>query len=123
MTETDVLQKLDAIRDEADQIYKLFEKGHLPSVKVPEAQERFRSLKEKIHAEYKRMATGRGQKALSKAEAQYYKPAIDDAWANTLSGSGACWNSNPDHGWQDVLWNISDYMATWIGRLRASHKG
>ena len=122
-TETDVLHKLEAIRNGVEQIQKLFENGHVPHAKVAEARERFRALKEEIHTEYKRMATHRGRKGLSEPEAQFYKPAIDEVWASALSGTGVRWNSNPDHGWGDVLWNISSYIDTWIRNLEASRKG
>jgi hypothetical protein len=56
---------------------------------VHEAQELFRALKNKLQAEYKRMATGRGSAALSDVESRFYKPAIDDAWANTLLAESA----------------------------------
>jgi hypothetical protein len=121
MTEAEVLQKLDAIRDESERISKLFESGRVPVAKVPEAQELFRTLKEKLRADYRRMATISGEAALSEVEAHFYKPAIDDAWANT-GISSIRWNSRPDHRWHDALWNVRDYMGHWSGNLSSAGK-
>ena len=111
MTEAEVLQKLDAIRGESDRILKLFENGIVPHAKVPEVQQLFRTLKEKLQAEYRRMATVRGEAALSEVEARCYKPAIDDAWANTVIGS-VRWNSRPDRRWHDALWEVRAIWGT-----------
>jgi hypothetical protein len=119
MSKADVLQRMDAIREESDCILKLVENGHFPQGKVREAQELFRALKEKLQAEYKRMGTGRGEAALSDVEAKFYKPAIDDAWANT-GISGVRWNTRPDHRWHDALWGVSDYMGYWSGNLTSA---
>ena len=121
MAEADVLQKMDAIRDESDRILKLFEAGRVLQANVPEARELFRALKEKLQSEYKRMATVRGEAALSKVEAHFYKPAIDAAWANTAIASTR-WNSRPDHHWHDALWNVRGYMEYWSGDLRSAQK-
>jgi hypothetical protein len=122
MTKADVLQRLDAIRDESDRILELFDNGRrVPDAKVPEARELFRALKESLQAEYKRMATVKGQAALSEVEARLYWPAIQDAWANTLVGS-ARWNSRPDRRWHDSLCNVSSSMRHWIGDLRSVGK-
>jgi hypothetical protein len=50
---------MNTIREESDRILKLFENGHVPQGRVHEAQESFRALKNKLQAEYKRMATDR----------------------------------------------------------------
>ncbi len=117
MSDTEVLQKMNAIQEESDCILKLFENGHVPQGKVHEAQELFRALKNKLQAEYKRMATGRGSAALSDVESRFYKPAIDDAWANTAI-SGVRWNTRPDHRWHDALWSVSDYMGYWRANFK-----
>ena len=121
MTEAEMIQELDAIRDESDRILNLFENGRVPHAKVPEAQELFRTLKEKLQTEYRRMATIRGEAALSDVEAHFYQPAIRDAWTNTLISS-VRWNSRPDHRWHDALWSVSDYMGHWSGHLRSAGK-
>jgi hypothetical protein len=110
---------MDAIRGESDSILRLFENGHVPQGRVGQAQELFRGLKEKLQAEYKRMATRRGDAALSDVEARFYKPAIDDAWANT-GISGVRWNTRPDRRWHDALWSVSDYMGYWSGGLKGA---
>jgi hypothetical protein len=120
MGKADVLKQMSAIREVSDSILKLFENGHVQQRNVQEARELFRALKEKLQGEYKRMATGRGQAALSDVESRFYKPAIDDAWANT-GISGVRWNNQPDHNWHDALWNVRDYMRYWSTNLeRAS---
>lgn len=116
MSRADVLRKLDEIRREVDDIVKLFENGFVPQGKVGQAQELFRLLKEKLQAEYKRMATASGQAALTDVESRFYKPAIDDAWANTEIG-GVRWNTRPDRRWRDALGSVSDYMEYWRGNL------
>jgi hypothetical protein len=116
MGKADVLRRMEAIRAESDRILKLFEDGHVQQGKVHEAQELFRALKEKLRAEYKRMETGSGEAALSDVEIGFYKPAIDDAWANTAI-SGVRWNTGPNHRWHDALWSVSDYMTYWSGHL------
>lgn len=121
MTEAEVLQELDAIRDESDRILDLFEKHCVPHAKVPEARELFRTLKEKLEAEYKRMATVKCDVALSEVEAHFHKPAIEDAWANT-GISSVRRNSRPDHRWHDALWSVRDYVAHWSSDLRSSGK-
>ena len=117
MSKADVLRRMDATREESDCILGLFENGHVPQGKVREAQELFRALKEKLQADYKHMATGRAQAELSDVEARFYKPAIDDAWANTMI-SGVRWNACPDHRWHDALWNVSGYMRYWSSNLK-----
>jgi hypothetical protein len=102
----EVLKRLDGIQAESDRILALFDNGRVPQAKIREAQEMFRALKEKLHAEYKRMATSRGEGALSDVEARFYKPAIDDAWANTVIGN--------------VRWNT--YIRHWGGHLRSVEK-
>lgn len=120
MTEkADVLQKLDTIRNEADRIMKLFENGRVPQARAAHAQESLRALKEKLQAEYKRMNTIKGEAALADIELRYYKPAIDDAWANTALGS-VRWNSRPDNRWLDALWSVADYMSYWGGNLKSA---
>lgn len=119
MSKDAVLRKMDAIREESDRILGLFENGHVPQGKVHEAQELFRALKEKLKAEYKRMETVRSQAELSDVEARFYKPAIDDAWANTVIG-GVRWNTRPNHHWHDALWNVSGYMRHWSGNLKGA---
>jgi hypothetical protein len=96
---------------------RLFEDKRMPPEKLPEARESFRALKNKLDAEYKRMATIRGKAALSPIELRFYKPAIDDAWANTPIGR-VRWNSRPNDEWTDALWNVADYMRHWSGNLR-----
>jgi hypothetical protein len=74
----------------------------VPQAQVAHSQELFRALKEKLEVEYKRMATGKGQATLSEVEANFYHPAINDAWANTVLGR-VRWNSRPDREWHDAL--------------------
>ena len=119
MSKAEALQKMNAIQEESDRILKLFENGHVPQGKVHDAQELFRALKEKLQAEYRRMATGNGEAALSDVEARFYKPAIDDAWLNTII-SGVRWNTRPDHRWHDVLLDVIDYMRHWSGNLKSA---
>ena len=45
MTAPEILQTLASIRDDADAIRGLHENGHVPSAKVPQAQELFNRLK------------------------------------------------------------------------------
>jgi len=122
MNKAQILEKLEEIRAEAVQITKLFnENGDLvPVDRVPEAQEFMRALKEKLRAEYNRMATIKGEAALTALERHFYQPAIADAWANTVVGP-IRWNSRPDKEWYDALWNIEDYMGHWISQLRNSN--
>jgi len=117
MTQSEALQKLSGIREQAERIIKLFENDHVQSQTVPKAQELFRSLKENLHAEYKRMSTVRGEAALSHLESSFYKPAIEDAWANTQI-SGIRWNSRPNGRWLDELSSVSDYMGYWSSNLK-----
>lgn len=116
MNDAEVLEKLAAIRSEADAIMKLFENGRVPQASVQQAQALFRALKEKLQADYKRMATVRGEAALSEVERHFYKPAIDDAWANTVIGR-VRWNTRPDHHWHDALWSVADYMGFWTSNV------
>jgi predicted house-cleaning noncanonical NTP pyrophosphatase (MazG superfamily) len=117
MNETEVLQKLDAIREEAEQIGKIVGNGRVTQAQVPYSQELFRELKKKLETEYKRMSTVKGEANLSDVEAYFYKPAIDDAWANTTIGR-VRWNSRPDSSWHEVLSSVSDYMNYWGDQLK-----
>ena len=112
-----MLQKMSTIREESDCILKLFVNGSVPQKDVQKAQELFRALKEQLHAEYKRMATVKGQASLSDFESRFYKPAVDDAWANTAIGR-VRWNTRPDNNWHEALWSVSDYMRYWSKNLQ-----
>jgi hypothetical protein len=57
ITEEQIEATLKQIGDEADAILRLFDNGRVPVSGVPEAQKRFRKLKEHLDAEYRRMAT------------------------------------------------------------------
>jgi hypothetical protein len=119
MTKDDVLKKMDVIENESDSILKLFENRRVPQGKVSEAQQLFGALKEKLEAEYKRMATGRGEAALSDVERRFYKPAIDDALTNSgISRIGS--NTRPNHHWHDALWGVRDYMRHWGDNLKGA---
>ncbi len=112
MTETEVLQKLDSIREESDQIVNLFVNDRIAQVQVAPAQERFRILKERLKAEYDRMNTAKGEAAMSEAERHFYQPAINDSLHNT-GLSRLRWNSPPSKDWFDALCGVSSYMAYW----------
>lgn len=122
MNKAEILQKLEAIRVEADQIMKIFNPDRVPVDRVPEAQELMRALKEKLRAEYNRMATIKGEETLTDLERHFYQPAIADAWANTVIGP-IRWNSRPDKDWYDALWNIENYMDHWSSGLKKRRIG
>jgi len=120
MNRAQILEKLEEIRGEAEQIMKLVnDRGdRVPADRVHEAQELMRALKEKLRGEYNRMATIKGEAALTDQERHFYLPAIADAWANTVVGP-IRWNSRPNKDWYDALWSIEDYMGHWSGQLKS----
>jgi predicted house-cleaning noncanonical NTP pyrophosphatase (MazG superfamily) len=115
MTNAEVLIALQAFHDEIEAIEKIFdENGRMPSKQVGEEQEMFKALKEKLEAEYDRMATTKGQASLSDVERNFYMPAVDQGWRNL---SPVRSNSRADRKLLDALVSASHYMSYWMHNL------
>lgn len=110
--------KLQQLEERTDNIMAFFDShGHVSRNKVADVQLLFKEFKEDLKSEYKCMDTIKGQASLSDVEAQFYRPAIGDAWANTRISS-IPWNSQPTQRWRDVLADVGDYMRYWRSSLK-----
>jgi hypothetical protein len=117
MNAEEILSRLTEIEKQTTFIMNLFDKNtRMPQEKIEESQFLLQKLKEDLSIEYKRMGTVRGEKSLSQLEANFYHPAIRDAWANSCLSS-LKWNSRPDGKWFSVLYDVSGYMSYWKENL------
>src|ERR1700733_2752915 len=98
-TSEEIEAQLRKWSEDAEAIMRLYLEGRqMVASRVPEARDLFRTLKEELDTEYRRMDTIKGEASLSRLASAFYRPAVQDAWAN--SGlSSVRWNSRPDHTW------------------------
>ena len=114
MTRTEILQRLQTIKDKGTQALKLLESKPL-SV---EAQAEIRSLaqwiKDELHNEYDRMSPERAQRTMSVFELTVYSPAIEET-RKTSGISRLKIDGVPDKKWQDpleaVVYNAGKYLS------------
>ena len=114
MTRTEILQRLQTIKDKGTQALKLLESKPL-SV---EAQAEIRSLtqwiKDELRNEYDRMSPERAQRTMSMFELTVYSPTIEETWKrsgiNRLKIEGVL-----DQKWQEplegVVYNAGKYLS------------
>jgi hypothetical protein len=121
MTESEILQRLQVIENEADRILKLFEvDGQVPLGSVDQAQILFQTLKRTLGSEYKRMV-GKGRAKLSVTEFVLYEPAITDAWIS--SGiRGVLRNSQPSGKWIFALYGVKNYIGHRINNFKSRNQ-
>lgn len=118
-TSEEIETRLKKFGEDTEAIMHLFADGRVPASNVPEARDRFRALKQELDNEYRRMATVKGEAALSSVASAFYWPAIQDAWANS-GVSGLRWNTRPDHKWFDALYQVRFYVSYWADGLKHS---
>ena len=114
MTRTEILQRLQTIKDKGTQALELLDSKPL-SV---EAQAEIRSvaqwLKDELHNEYDRMSPEQTQRTMSMFELTVYSPTIEEAWKRSgisrLKTDGVL-----DHKWQEpleaVVYNAGKYLS------------
>ena len=114
MTRTEILQRLQTIKDKGTQALKLLESTPI-SV---EAQAEIRSLaqwiKDELHNEYHRMSPERAQRTMSVFELTVYSPAIEET-RKTSGISRLKIDGVLDHKWQEpleaVVYNAGKYLS------------
>ncbi|HMH12571.1 MAG TPA: hypothetical protein VK578_05640 [Edaphobacter sp.] len=114
MTRTEILQRLQTIKDKGTQALKLLESKPL-SV---EAQAEIRSLaqwiKDELHNEYDRMSPERAQRKMSMFELTIYSPTIEETW-KTSGISRLKIDGVLDQKWQEplegVVYNAGKYLS------------
>lgn len=116
-----IIQMLQKLECQTDHIIGLFDdRNQIPQQRVNEAQALLKKLKDDLKSEYKRMDTVKGVAELSDIEVNFYRPAIQDAWAN--SGiSQIRWNSRPDYKWYTALDDVKNYIIYWRSSLQSCH--
>ena len=115
MTLEEAIRRMESIRDRADEILALFEKGGVQANRLAGAQEKFRGWTEELKSEYERM--DKGKATLSETEKFFYQPAIEDAWLHEGLKS-LRWDSTPDGHWQTAIGSARNYMDYWIEQAR-----
>jgi hypothetical protein len=114
MTRTEILQRLQTIKDKGTQALKLLESKPI-SV---EAQAEIRSLaqwiKDELHNEYDRMSPERAQRTMSMFELTVYSPTIEETW-KTSGISRLKIDGILDQKWQEplegVVYNAGKYLS------------
>src|ERR1700738_457683 len=80
MTRTEILQRLQTIKDKGTQALKLLESKPLSAETQAEIRGLAQWIKEELHNEYNRMLPERTQKAMSIFELSVYSPTMEETW-------------------------------------------
>ena len=114
MTRTEILQRLQTIKDKGTQALKLLESKPLSSDTQAEIRSLAQWIKEELHKEYNRMLPERAQKTMSVFELCVYSPTIEETWKKSgisrLKIDGVL-----DRKWQEpleaVVYNAGKYLS------------
>jgi hypothetical protein len=102
MTRTEILQRLQTIKDKGTQALKLLESKPLSIDTQAEIRSLTQWIKEELHNEYNRMFPERAQKTMSVFELSVYSPTIEE----TCKKSGISRlkiDGTLDQKWQEPL--------------------
>lgn len=113
MDQAQVRLALERITDLIDLIQEHSDRTS-PKFELHLAEGYFHELKEHVRAEYDRMKTVRGQAALSEAESAWYWPAVQEAWANSLSPA----RFGRDGKWRSYVIDAEDQIRWYISNLK-----
>src|SRR5258708_19397523 len=80
MTRTEILQRLQTIKDKGTRALKLLESKPLSVDTEAEIRSLAQWIKEELHNEYNRMLPERAQKTMSVFELSVYSPTIEETW-------------------------------------------
>ena len=114
MTRTEILQRLQTIKDKGTQALKLLESKPLSVDAKAEIRRLAQWIKNELHNEYDRMSPERAQKTMSMFELTVYSPTIEETWKRSgisrLKTDGVL-----DHRWQGpleaVVYNAGKYLS------------
>jgi hypothetical protein len=114
MTRTEILQRLQTIKDKGTQALKLLESKPLSVDTQAEIRSLVQWIKEELHNEYNRMLPERAQKTMSVFELNVYSPTIEETWKK--SGiSRLKIDGTLDQKWQEpleaVVYNAGKYLS------------
>jgi hypothetical protein len=114
MTRTEILQRLQTIKEKGIQALKLLESKPLSVDTQTEIRSLAQWIKEELHNEYNRMLPERAQKTMSVFELSVYSPTIEEAWKK--SGISRLKIDGPlDQTWQEpleaVVYNAGKYLS------------
>src|SRR5258705_7729320 len=113
MTRTEILQRLQTIREKGTQALRLLESKRLSVDTQTEIRSLTQWIKEELHNEYNRMLPERAQKTMSVFELIVYSPTIEETWKKSgisrLKTDGVL-----DRRWQEpleaVVYNAGKYL-------------
>src|SRR5260370_7982610 len=80
MTRTEILQRLQTIKEKGTQALRLLESKPLSVDMQTEIRSLAQWIKEELHNEYNRMLPERAQKTMSLFELSVYSPTIEETW-------------------------------------------
>jgi hypothetical protein len=114
MTRTEVLQRLQTIRDKATRALRLLESKPLSLATQAEIRRLTQWIKEELQNEYNRMLPERAQRTMSVFELSVYSPTIEETWKRSgisrLKTDGVL-----DQKWQEpleaVVYNAGKYLS------------
>jgi hypothetical protein len=114
MTRTEILQRLQMIKDKGTQALKLLDSTPLSADTEAEIRGLAQWIKEELHNEYNRMLPERTQKTMSVFELSVYSPTIEEIWKK--SGiSRLKIDGTLDQKWQEpleaVVYNAGKYLS------------
>jgi hypothetical protein len=114
MTRTEILQRLQTIKDKGTQALKLLESKPLSVDAQAEIRSLAQWIKDELHTEYDRMSPDRAQRTMSMFELTVYSPTIEETW-KTSGISRLKIDGVLDHKWQEpleaVVYNAGKYLS------------
>ena len=113
MTRTEILQRLQMIKEKGTQALRLLESKPLSVDTQTEIRSLAQWIKEELHNEYNRMLPERAQKTMSVFELSVYSPTIEETW-NKSGISRLKIDGTLDQKWQEpleaVVYNAGKYL-------------
>ena len=113
MTRTEILQRLQTIKEKGTQALRLLESKPLSADPQTEIRSLAQWIKEELHNEYNRMLPERAQKTMSVFELSVYSPTIEETW-NKSGISRLKIDGTLDQKWQEpleaVVYNAGKYL-------------
>ncbi|RSL18690.1 hypothetical protein EDE15_4289 [Edaphobacter aggregans] len=114
MTRTEVLLRLQAIKENGARALRLLESKPLSTATEAEIRSLTQWIKDELQNEYHRMLPERAQKAMTLFERSVYSPTIEETWKksgiNRLRTDGVL-----DQKWQEpleaVIYNAGKYLS------------
>jgi hypothetical protein len=114
MTRTEILQRLQTIKDKGTKALKLLESKPLAVDTQAEIRSLARWIQEELRNEYNRMLPKRAQKTMSVFELSVYSPTIEETWKKSGISSLKI-DGTLDHEWQEpleaVVYNTGKYLS------------